>query len=460
MVFINKYKQQAEGIVESTHAKFVQGSIMKHVITMSITASIGLIALFFVDLIDFYFISLLWEKNLAAAVGYAGTVLFFTTSIGIGLMIAMWALVSKNIGAWNKKVAQRYAIYVLIMTLFLSIPLVGWVYFWAPGLLELLWAKGETLDLAVSYLRIVILWMPLMLAAMSLSAILRSLGEAKQAMYTTLSASIVNGVLDPIFIFTFAWWLEGAALATLASRFAMIGVTYYYVVHKNKFFEKLWGVSLQEFFEKLGAIMLIAFPAILTNLATPLWNAYVTKSIANFGDSAVAGMSMIGRISPVAFAVIFALSGAVWPIIGQNLGAKKYDRIRETVWSSMIFSWIYILGASFILLLWRDMIVEAFSLTGEARELGLLFMTFLTWLFIFQAMGFVANAVFNNIWQAKNSTIINFLKASIFTVPFVYYGAQYWQASGVIIGQNIGGIFIWIIALIWCLRSVKALEWK
>jgi hypothetical protein len=68
MTFINKYKHDATAVVEQQKAKFVQGSIMRHVITMSLTASIGLVALFLVDLIDFYFISLLGENNLAAAV--------------------------------------------------------------------------------------------------------------------------------------------------------------------------------------------------------------------------------------------------------------------------------------------------------------------------------------------------------------------------------------------------------
>lgn len=430
---------------------------MRHVITMSLTASIGLVALFLVDLIDFYFISLLGENNLAAAVWYAGTILFFTISISIWFMIAMGALVSKYIGSWQKELAQRYAVYILALILISSIPLTIGVFVFAPYLVWLLWAEGETLRLAVSYLKIVVVGMPLMMGAMWLSSILRSLWEAKQAMYTTLSASIVNGILDPIFIFWFAWWLEWAAYATLVSRVAMFFVTLYYI-RKNKFFQWLSWISLTEGYAKLGAILFIAVPAILTNLATPIGNAYVTKSISSFWDSAVAGMSMIWRVSPVAFAVIFALSGAIWPIIWQNLGAKKYDRIEETVWAAMKFSFLYVIWASMVLFLLRNVIVDIFWLTGEARALWILFMTFLSWLFIFQAMAFVANAVFNNVWYAKNSTIINFAKATIFTIPFVYYWAQTYGANGVMIGQSIGTIFIWIIAFVWCLYSVKHLQ--
>ena len=74
-----------------TTAKFVQGSIMRHILVMSSTAAVGISALFVVDLIDIFFLSLLGEQELAAAVGYAGTISFFTTSIGIGLSIALGA---------------------------------------------------------------------------------------------------------------------------------------------------------------------------------------------------------------------------------------------------------------------------------------------------------------------------------------------------------------------------------
>ncbi|MFT5790416.1 MAG: Na+-driven multidrug efflux pump, partial [Shewanella sp.] len=88
-------------------AKFVQGSILRHILVMSSTAAVGISALFVVDLMDIFFLSLLGEQELAAAVGYAGTISFFTTSIGIGLSIALGALVSRAIGAKETEKAKR-----------------------------------------------------------------------------------------------------------------------------------------------------------------------------------------------------------------------------------------------------------------------------------------------------------------------------------------------------------------
>lgn len=418
-----------------------------------------MIALFLVDLLDFYFISLLGQSSLAAAVWYAGTLLFFTTSVSIGLSIAMGALVSKNLWAGKKSTAQEYAVYVLIFSALISTLMTIAMFIFSDTLIEFLGARGETLEMAQRYFHIVVLGAPLMSWAIWLSVILRSMGEAKNAMMILVIASIVNGILDPIFIFGFDWGLDGAALATLVSRFAMLAAAIYYV-WKNKFFVWVRSVCHLEHLHFFGPITAIAIPAILTNLATPIGWAYVTRVIAEFGDSAVAWISMMGRVSPVAFAVIFALSGAIGPIIGQNLWAGKYDRIRQTIRDGMLFSTLYIIAVSVVMFIAREPIVDIFGLSGEGREIGLLFLSVLSWLFIFQAMVFVSNAVFNNIGKPRQSTVINFLKATVFTMPFVYFGAEYFGVSGALYGQAIGSVFIGVIALWWCLNSVKRVEKK
>ena len=88
-------------------AKFLSGSLFRHVSVMSLTASVGLMAIFLVDFVDMIFISMLGKAELAAAVGYAGAILFFTTSFGIGMAIAAGALVSRALGAGDVQRAHE-----------------------------------------------------------------------------------------------------------------------------------------------------------------------------------------------------------------------------------------------------------------------------------------------------------------------------------------------------------------
>ena len=198
----------------------------------------------------------------------------------------------------------------------------------------------------------------------------------------------------------------------------------------------------------------------LTNLATPIGTAYVISVMSTFGDSAVAGMSVIGRITPVALAIVFAVSGAVGPIIGQNLGAGKFERVRETLKSSLLFISGVVTVVSLILFALTSFFISVFQLGGEAATLMRTFTTFIAITYIFVGAGFVANAAFNNLGKSTYALVVNILKATVFTIPFVYFGAQYFGSVGVIVGQALGGAIIGIAAYLFAMRYIRIFEEK
>ena len=185
----------------SEQAKFLEGSLLKHITVMSLTASVGLMAIFVVDLVDMIFISMLGRDELAAAVGYAGAILFFTTSVAIGMAIAAGALVARALGAGEEDLAKRQATNTLISGVILPsiFSLVVWLNL--GFLAELIGASGVTHALAVGYLAIIVPSLPLLVIGMVSSAILRAHGDARRAMMVTISGGVVNAVLDPILIF-------------------------------------------------------------------------------------------------------------------------------------------------------------------------------------------------------------------------------------------------------------------
>ena len=420
-----------------TEAKFVQGSILRHILVMSSTAAVGISALFVVDLLDIFFLSLLGEQELAAAVGYAGAISFFTTSIGIGLSIALGALVSRAIGAKNMVLAKRMLMNSAVVSLITSVIVAITVFILIPDLLALVGASGETAVLAESYLRILVPSLPFICLAMALGGALRAIGDAKLSMMSTLAGGGVNLVLDPIFIFALSMGIEGAAVASVFARIAVFIISARGIVVKHKM---LGQFNRQHFIEDIRTIFAIALPAMLTNVATPIGNAVVTKAIADFGDSYVAGWAVLGRLIPVCFGMIFALSGAVGPIIGQNYGALEFGRVKESLTKAIQFCIVFVLGVSILLFALKHQIVAAFDMQGEAAELILFFCKYIAIFFIFNGILFVANASFNNLGKAKYSTLFNVGKATIGTIPFVYFGAQIGGVYGVLIGQALGSI--------------------
>jgi Na+-driven multidrug efflux pump len=199
----------------------------------------------------------------------------------------------------------------------------------------------------------------------------------------------------------------------------------------------------------------IAAPAILTQLATPFGQAFVTRAMAGFGEAAVAGMAIVGRMTPVAFGVIFALSGAIGPMIGQNFGAGRMDRVRRAFRDGLLFCAIFTVAMTAILFALRGPIIALFQAEGVTRDLIVLFCGPLALAFFFNGVIFVSNAAFNNMGHPFRSTWINWGRHTLGTVPFVLAGGALFGAAGVLIGQAVGGVIFAGVAAVMVRRMME-----
>lgn len=225
-------------------------------------------------------------------------------------------------------------------------------------------------------------------------AILRAHGDARRAMMATVWGGVVNAILDPILIFGLDLELTGAALASVAAR-VVIGVTA--VISIIRYYNGFIRPAPAPLLRDMRPIAAIAVPAILTQFATPIGQAYVTRSMAEFGEAAVAGMAIVARITPIAFGVIFALSGAIGPIIGQNYGAGQQDRVRGAFRDGLIFTAVVVVVMSGLLFLLRPALAVLFDLDGISQTIVFLFAGPLSFLFFF-------NGVI--LWRMRRSTTL------------------------------------------------------
>ncbi len=445
----------ASGPPQPDRGTFTRGSTMRHILVMSGSSGVGLMAVFLVDFADLYFLGLLGEIEVAAAIGYAGSVLFFTVALGIALSIAATALVSPALGAGKKPRARRRAVNALIFAVAAGSVLSLLLWLSVPVLLGWLGADGRAFELAASYLRIVLVATPLLVVGMSCAALLRSVGDAKRAMYVTLSGAIINGLLDPLFIFVLGLGVDGAAIASALARATMAAVGLYGVVLVHGL---LAYPKPSRFWPDALAIASVAAPVALTNLATPIANAYVTSSMAPFGVSAVAGWAVLSRLIPVSFAGIFAVSGAIGPVLGQNLGAGEYARVRYAFVNGVIVVLAYALAVWGILATFHAFIAHAFNARGDAAALIAFFCMWLSPGFGVLGLLFMSNAAFNNLGRPHYATILNWGRATLGTMLPVAVASQYFGPYGVLAGQVLGGMSFGILAAVACYLYIANLE--
>ena len=419
---------------------------------MTATGSIGLIAVFIVDALNLYYISLLGVEELAAAIGFASTLLFFTMSVTIGFTIACGALVSRSLGRGERDRAAALAgasmVFMGVTTTLLTIA--AWPFLGV--LVGLMGARGETLALATIFMQIVVPSTPILALAMCTTGILRGVGDARRSMYVTLAGALAAAILDPIFIFLLDLGLEGAAIANVLSRFAMLAVGLHGAWRVHKMLKlpnaAVLAASAPPFFA-------IGLPALATQVATPVGNTYVTVEVAAFGDQAVAGWAIIGRIIPVAFGVIFALSGAAGPILGQNYGAGRHERLLSTMRDSLLVTAVYVMAMWALLALFAEQIASLFGAVGLSREMIVFFCHFAAGSFLFNGAIFVASAAFNNLGYPTYSTLFNWGRSTLGVIPFVWIGAGMYGAIGVVAGWGLGAVLFGILSVIVCFRVLR-----
>lgn len=393
--------------------------------------------MFIVDFVDLLYIAQLGDSALTAAMGFAATILFFGTAFNIGLMIAVSALAARRIGQGDSEYARRYLTNILMLSFLMVIPLASTFFIFAPQILDIAGATGTAKEAAIGYIRIFAPFMPFAVGGMVCSGFLRAHGAARAAMNVTLAMGITNAILDPIFIFGLDLGVNGAAIASSGAAIVSAIVAVVPILKNYGGFEKF---HVQWFKDDLRPVSAILIPAVLTNLATPVGGFISYRFIAEYPDDVVAGFAVIGRVVPVAFCLLFSLSGAVGPIIGQNFGALNFDRIRLTVIQSMGFALGYTLIIWPLLWLFSDPISDLFNLEAQGRHLFSLFAVILTPLFFFNGMLFISNAACNNLERPRWSTYLNWARNTLGLVPFLWLGEKYFGLEGLLIGPSIGGI--------------------
>lgn len=438
---------------ENNPARFTHGFIWRHVFVMASTGAIGLMAVFAVDLLNFYYISHLHDPNLTAAIGFAGSISYVQIALSIGMTIGLGATIGRLLGARRLIRARHYASCFIAFMVCVSAILGVLTFVFAHDFLLAVGARDVVLEQATRYLRITSFGLPLVCFGMAQSALLRTVGDARRSMQVSLTGAVVSAVLDFILIFGFNLALEGAAISTIISRMSVI-LAGQLGLRRHRI---LAWPKLAFFRPALREVGLVALPAVATNIATPCGSIFVTHAMARFGAEAISGQTTIDRIVPVAFAFVFALTGSVGPIVSQNFGAGLIPRVRQCLVASLQMTLICVLATWALLFVFQDLIVYIFAPKGVALGIVKLFCDYLVASYFFLGLLFVSNTIFNNLSRPLYSTGFNWGRATLGTIPLVWIGAH-WGPFGILYGQVLGMVIFGTLAVLMAFRVVRHLK--
>ncbi len=442
-------------MASAEQGKFVTGSLMRHVVTMSMSGALGLSFTFLVDFLALFWISRRNIQAEMAAVGIAGTLQFAILSLAIGMMIGAVALVARSIGMGDRPRARRIATTALVLTVGVQVLVSALVWLFRVQILSASGAEGAGLLLADRFLTITLPSMPLIAAGILCSSILRAVGDAWRSMAVTMTGGAVAVGLDPVLIVWMGWGIEGAGWSIVIARLVVALVGFWFILRSH---DMLAIPSIADIGQFARPYFAIALPAIATQLSTPFGNWILTREVAAYGEGAVAGWSVVMRLTILAFGGIFALSGAIGGIIGQNYGAGRPDRVTEAFVAALKFCTVYTLVTWVLMAALSGPIVSVFHLTPEGAVIVTTFTHWATGAFVLTGALFVANATFNNLGRPLVSTASNWFRDGILMLPLSWAFSRALGAEGIVWANGAANIIAGGLAAWMAWRFVRRLE--
>ncbi|MEP2533334.1 MATE family efflux transporter [Shimia sp.] len=427
---------------------------MGHVVRMTLTGAAGITFVFLVDLANLFWIAKAGDRTLVAAIGFAFAVQFFAVSIGVGLMIAGVAMISRGIGMGDFERARQDATGAMALTLTVQLLVAVLIVALREPMLRQVGAEGETLALASRYILISMPSLIVMAVGMAGQASLRAVGDGRRSMYVTLTSGAVAMVVDPFLILGLGLGLDGAALGVVLSRFVMAGMAMLFAIGVHDLFARPdWNAIKRS----AKPFALVAVPAILTQMATPFGNYLLTGVIAGFGDNAVAAWAVVNRMMVVAFGGLFSLSGAIGGIFGQNYGAGLIDRVRSAFRDALIFCAGYSILVWAMLVATAQLVIVGFGLVDQGAQVYEAFAYLGAGAFLFIGALFVSNAAFNNLDKPTRSTMLNWLRDGVLILPVALWASSVFGAPGVVYAQSGAGAAVGVIGAMWTWRYLRQL---
>jgi len=426
----------------------VDGSIQRSLIRMTTPMIIGMLALFTFQLVDTWFISFLGTESLTA-ISFTFPVTFTVMSLAIGLGIGASAVVAKALGSSQFEKAKEAATVINYISLILAclVVIISWILM--EDIFTLMGANDRLLIPIRDYM---VVWLPgsvLVVCIMTSNSILRGYGDTKTPSILMAAAAFSNALLDPLFIFGIGPFpelgIQGAALATVISWMLGFCYLFYLLVFKMELVSR--SLPNKTTLKNSGLDMLsIGVPAAGANMMTPLAAGIMTAIAAGFGDSTVAAFGVGARIEPIATLLVLAISSSLPPLISQNYGAGRLDRIKEAYRIATRFILVWQLIIYLLLAIGAGILASIFSEDPEVVEAIKLFVWIMPLGYGLQGIIILTNSSLNALHRPLNALILSIARFFVFYLPLAYVGSVYFGLYGFFAGAVCGNLLMAMIS--------------
>lgn len=445
---------------EWTRLHILNKPILPLLIRMSVPTIIGMLIVMIYTLTDTFFVGLLDNKSMTAAIGVVFSFVSMIQAVGFWFGYGSGNIMSKKLGEQDDKeaaVISSLAIAFSILIGFL-ITVFSWIF-----LLDLSKfiggnASEHLLKFTMEYLKVIIIGIPFSLYSTTLYNQLRLCGNVKDGMIGLLLGIFSNMILDPIFIFGLKFGFVGAGYATLTGQIvSCISLTI--LAKRNESFSISWkNVTCSK--ERIYHILVGGMPNFSRQVITSISLVLLNRVAASYGDSIIAAFTVSSRIVAIAYMIMIGWGQGFQPICAMNYGAKKYNRVQSAFTLTVVVGTIFLILSATLLYLFSEHFIRMLSKDDEVIFIGVQILRMQCISMPLLGYFAVSSMLMQNIGKYFWSLFISISRQGIFYIPLLYLLSNFYGELGIYLLQPVSDILSFLLAVFIVHRNNKYVSIK
>lgn len=446
-------------IEKSKGRDLTEGNVFKHLLYFSFPLLIGNLLQSVNQLIDAFWVGRFIGPNALASIAVSGSVVFVLLAFIFGFVIATSTMVAQYKGAKDEESLQKTVDSSVKALTLAALGLTVIAIFLTPYILRILQTPVEIFDMAQTYLMIFFSGLLFIGGYNYLSAILRGLGNSKTPLYFLIIATLTNIILDPILIIGVGpvpeLGVAGAALATVFSQALAFGLGLIYIKRRDLGFKmRLFKGKAENFY--LLRMIKMGIPAGLQQVVVSLAVVAVMGAVNLQGAATVAGFGTATRLDGFILLPAMSLGLAISAMVGQNIGAGKWERIPSIVRSGMLMTFVITGSLSLVLFFLREQALSLFTDDPLVIKEGASYLKIVAFAFIPFSFMFIITGVLRGAGDMLWGLILTAASLWAVRVPAVYIFANYLGTDGIWYGMALSFVLAFVITGVYYLSG----NWK
>ena len=437
--------------------KMTQTSIPRLIIGLGIPTTLSMMVTSLYNLADTYFVSLIGNDAVTAAVSNLLALMSIIQAIGFTFGMGSGSIISRLLGKHDKDGADEVASssFFIACVSGLVILLIGFIFL--TPLMQLFGSRADdVLDYSCQYARFILISAPFMCMSFVLNNVLRAEGKAVLSMVGLLVGALVNVVLDPILIFACNLGITGAAVATCVSQIISFCVLFGMFL-SGKTIIRIRLRSISRKFAVYGDVIATGLPSfwrqILASLCTVFLNGaafdygVLHYGVEEGGKAAQASFGVVQKIFMLAFSVSLGIGQGYQPVLGYNYASKRFDRVKKAYVFTLVFSMVLMTVFATACAIFAPAVMQMFSLSEWATEIGTLTLRLQCIGMPLLPLNFMASITYQAVGSKLAANVLSVSRQGLFYIPSVLILPSVFQLFGVQCAQTVSDVFSFLFAI-------------